>query len=110
VTNILPAAPPAGSKQALGSSRGLAARVAADWLCLVATPTLAGMALLTALGGGEPNILCAATQHASPISGMVPMYLMMSAFHSAPWLRLICGRYGDQGTAKTTLPSASNLV
>ena len=26
---------------------------------------------------------------ASPLSGMVPMYLLMSAFHSAPWLKLI---------------------
>jgi hypothetical protein len=23
---------------------------------------------------------------------MVPMYLLMSAFHSAPWLKLIAGR------------------
>jgi len=82
---------PAGSKQALGTSRGSAARIAADWLCLAATPTFAIMALLTVLGG-EPDFLCAAMQHASPLDGMVPMYLLMSAFHSAPWLKLICGR------------------
>ncbi len=82
----------AGLKQAFGNSRGSAARVAADWLCLAATPTFAIMALLTALSGGEPESLCAAMQHVSPLSGMVLMYLLMSAFHSAPWLKLICGR------------------
>lgn len=81
---------PAGLKQAFGN--GSAARVAADWLCLAATPTFAIMALLTAVAGGQPDMLCAATQDASPLSGMVPMYLLMSAFHSAPWLKLICSR------------------
>jgi hypothetical protein len=50
------------------------------------------MALLTAVfGGGAPDVLCSA-QGASPLGGMVPMYLLMSAFHSAPWLKLIAGR------------------
>jgi hypothetical protein len=66
---------------------------AADWLCLAAAPTFAIMALLTAvLGGGAPDMLCSAAHEASPLSGMVPMYLLMSAFHSAPWLKLISGR------------------
>jgi hypothetical protein len=29
---------------------------------------------------------------ASPLSGMVPMYVLMSAFHLAPWLKLISSR------------------
>jgi hypothetical protein len=63
---------------------------AADWLCLAAAPTFAIMALLTGvLGGGPPDMLCSTAQGASPLSGMVPMYLLMSAFHSAPWLKLI---------------------
>lgn len=82
----------AGSKQAFGSSRGSASRVAADALCFMATPTFAVMALLTALGGRSPDMLCAAMQHGSPFGGMVPMYLLMSAFHAMPWLKLICGR------------------
>ncbi len=82
----------AGAKPVFGSTRGSAVRVMADWLCLAATPTFAIMALLTAFGGGEPDILCAAMQHASPLSGMIPMYLLMSAFHSAPWLKLIRDR------------------
>jgi len=66
---------------------------AAGWLCLAAAPTFAMMALLTGvLGGGPPDILCSATQGASPLSGMVPMYLLMSAFHSAPWLKLVFSR------------------
>jgi hypothetical protein len=66
---------------------------AADWLCLAAAPTFATMALLTGvLGGGMPDMLCSATQDASPLSGMIPMYLLMSVFHSAPWLKLVSSR------------------
>jgi hypothetical protein len=91
VSDILMTSRSAGSKQAFGNNRGSAVHIAADWLCLAATPTFAIMALLTALGGSEPDILCAAMQHASPL-GMTLMYLLMSAFHAAPWLKLICGR------------------
>jgi len=67
-----------------------AALGAAHWLCLAATPTFAIMALLTAVRGGGPHdLFCAAVQEASPLSGMVWMYLLMSAFHSVPWLKLI---------------------
>ena len=66
---------------------------AADWLCLAAAPTFAIMALLTGVLGGDPwDMLCSGAQDASPLSGMVPMYLLMSAFHSAPWLQLISSR------------------
>ena len=69
-----------------------AATGAADWLYLAAAPTFAIMALLTAvLGGGSP--LCSIAS-ASPLTGMVPMYLLMSAFHLPPWLKLISGRRG----------------
>ena len=64
---------------------------AAGWLGLAAAPTFAIMALLTGLGGGPPDMLCGAAHQASPLSGMVPMYLLMSGFHSAPWLKLISG-------------------
>ena len=65
---------------------------ATDWICLAAAPTFAIMALLTAVpGGGAPDMLCSAAA-ASPLGGMVPMYLLMSAFHSAPWLKLISNR------------------
>jgi hypothetical protein len=67
--------------------------MADELLCLAAAPIFAMMALLTAVfGGGHPDFLCSAAQDVSPLSGMVPMYLLMSAFHSAPWLKLISGR------------------
>ncbi len=71
---------------------GAAARAAGDWLSLAAAPTFATMAFATAVFGGGAEPLCSATQHGSLMSGMVPMYLMMGAFHVAPWLRLISGR------------------
>ncbi len=61
----------------------------ADWLSLAAAPTFAVMALLTGLFGGKPDVLCAALQGTSPLSGMLPMYLLMSVFHLAPWLKLV---------------------
>jgi hypothetical protein len=65
---------------------------AGDWLALAAAPTFALMALLTAVSGSGAmmDTLCSAA-HASPLSGMVPMYLLMSAFHLAPWLKLVSG-------------------
>ena len=74
---------------------GITAR-SANWLGLAATPTFAIMALLTAFrGSSPPDVLCAAVQHASPVSGMAAMYWLMSAFHSAPWLKLISSRGSD---------------
>ena len=62
-------------------------------LSLAAAPTFAIMALLTgAHGGGASDMLCAAAHDASPLNGMALMYLLMSAFHLAPWLKLISGR------------------
>jgi hypothetical protein len=81
-----------------GSDGGVTRRNAAtlrvaDGLALAASPTFAIMALLTGvMGGGSPDMLCSAAQDASPLSGMVPMYLLMCAFHSAPWLKLISRR------------------
>jgi hypothetical protein len=74
----------------------------ADWLGLAAAPTFAMMALLTGmLGGGSADILCSAMQASSFWCGMVPMYVLMSAFHSAPWIRMLSGvgvfRYGSPG-------------
>ena len=59
-------------------------------LSLAAAPTFAIMALLAGIqDGGMPGMLCSAASDASPLTGMVPMYLLMTAFHVAPWLRLI---------------------
>jgi hypothetical protein len=78
-----------------GSSRdeegAMAALGLAEWLRVAATPTFAIMALLTGLGGSPTDSLCS-SGHGAPLSGMATMYLLMSAFHSPPWLSLICGR------------------
>jgi hypothetical protein len=72
--------------------RNAAARRVANGLHLAAAPTFATMALLTGvLGGGASDALCSGAS-ASSLGGMVPMYLLMSAFHSAPWLKLISSR------------------
>jgi hypothetical protein len=64
---------------------------AAGWLSLAAAPAFAIMALLTGVSGRDaPDVFCPPAS--SPLGGMVPMYLLMSAFHSAPWLKLVCGR------------------
>jgi hypothetical protein len=71
-------------------SRDPAALSVADWLCLAAAPTFAMMALLTGVvGGGAADMLCLAAHDASALSGMVPMYLLMSTFHLTPWLKLV---------------------
>lgn len=76
--------------KAVSRNEGLATLRAADWLSLGAAPTFAFMATITSMLGGDPHeILCSAGSHSSMLSGMVPMYALMSAFHSAPWLKLI---------------------
>ncbi len=61
-------------------------------LSLAAAPTFAVMALLAGVSGSSPpDMLCSAAL-GSPLSGMVPMYLLMSAFHLGPWLKLFSGR------------------
>lgn len=86
------------SARACVASGNAAALGAADWLSLAAAPTFAMMALLTAvLGARMPDMLCSAAQEASPLGGMAPMYLLMSAFHSAPWLKLVFGRRSGAG-------------
>ena len=78
-----------------GSEIPQAARAAplgiADWLCLAAAPTFAVMALLTCIHTGDGVMSCLGAD-ASLLTGMPLMYLLMSAFHLAPWLRVISGR------------------
>ena len=71
---------------------------AAHWLHLAAAPTFLVMALLTGiLDAGASDLLCLAARSPSPLSGMATMYVLMGAFHSAPWLRLVSRR--SQGSA-----------
>ncbi|CCV08197.1 conserved hypothetical protein [Mesorhizobium metallidurans STM 2683] len=77
------------------NAAGAAAPGIADWLCLAAAPTFALMALLTILSD-DAAMLCmganASPLTGLPLTGMPAMYLLMSAFHLAPWLRVISGR------------------
>ena len=89
-----------GNATALGS---------ADWLHLAAAPTFAIMALLTGIfGGGPSDMLCSMTHDASPLNGMALMYVLMSAFHSAPWLKLFSSRRSgaDRSSAAAARSSA----
>ena len=71
------------------------ALVVAKWLRMAASPVFTIMALLTSLDASPMDSVCS-HGHAS-LSGMVPMYLLMSTFHSAPWLNLLFG--GRQRTS-----------
>jgi hypothetical protein len=81
---------PAGVRAGNGRAPALGA---VEWLYLAAAPTFALMAILTAAAGGGPaSMLCSGMEGGSALTGMVPMYALMSVFHLAPWLRLIFGR------------------
>ena len=67
----------------------------ADGLALVASPIFAGMAVLTGMSGGNTAEMVCSAQHTSPLTGMATMYVLMSAFHVAPWVRLIRMRFAD---------------
>lgn len=83
-----------GIRAAIGHEGGDAASFrAADWLGLAAAPTFALMALLSdVLGDGPMDMLCSAAHGASPLSSMALMYGLMSAFHSARWLKWVARR------------------
>jgi hypothetical protein len=68
---------------------GTVARGLGDWLGFAAAPTFAVMALLAAGNGAD---ICSSIQGASLLNGMSSMYLLMSVFHLAPWLKLISAR------------------
>ncbi|MBV8191474.1 MAG: hypothetical protein JO339_29835 [Alphaproteobacteria bacterium] len=57
---------------------------AADCLSLLAAPTFALMALVTAVDT-PIDMLCSSKS----VGGMAPMYLLMSVFHAGAWLKLI---------------------
>lgn len=78
-----------------GFRRSAASLQVADLLTLAAAPTFAAMALATGVLGGA-DMLCAG-ETASPLTGMATMYLLMSVFHLAPWLKRL--RAGDDRSA-----------
>ena len=84
--------PDDGSGARYDGKTTVATLVMVKWLRLAAAPSFAIMALLTvALDSSLPNALCLAASHFG-LGGMAPMYLLMTIFHSAPWLNLISRR------------------
>jgi hypothetical protein len=75
---------------------------AAGLLRLAAAPTFAAMALWNSLSAGQSDMLCLGMQDASSLNGMALMYALMSAFHAAPWVKLVSGRRGDANRADLT--------
>jgi hypothetical protein len=74
------------------SPRPLGARVL-GLLSLAPTPTFALLGLLSAAQEGSlESVICSAGHGSSMLTGMVSMYLLMSVFHSAPWIRMIAQR------------------
>jgi hypothetical protein len=71
---------------------GTSAPEPAEWLSLAAAPTFAAMALATAAAAGGPTDALCGSESGWPLDGMVVMYLLMSAFHVAPWLKRMGGR------------------
>ena len=61
------------------------------WLYLFLVPALAMRLWAEERRSGSMELLCSAG-HGFPLNGMVSMYLLMSAFHSAPWLKLVSRR------------------
>jgi hypothetical protein len=107
-----PAMPDILHKAGVKSSSNAAALGTANWLCLAAAPTFAIMALLTGVfGGGAPDILCSTAHDASPLGGMALMYWLMTAFHSAPWLKLISSRHYSRGPERlwNSIPNERTL-
>ena len=71
---------------------------AAEWLSLAAAPTFAVMAGLTGMtDGGAQSMSC--SMHVSALSGMAPMYALMSGFHCSPWLKLLAHWRGGMRAA-----------
>ncbi|HEX2256250.1 MAG TPA: hypothetical protein VHG92_06030 [Afifellaceae bacterium] len=78
-----------------GATRqNLAALRAADGLAFAASPTFAMMALLTGVLGDNAAETPHSVAHASPLSGMAAMYLLMSLFHLSAWLKLAAAARG----------------
>ncbi len=74
----------AGARDGTGRKAGFDV---ADWVAFSATPVFGIMAVITAdVGSGSMDM------HASPLTGMVTMYALMSVVHSAHWLKLLCDR------------------
>jgi hypothetical protein len=74
-------------------ARAWQASGAAGWLGLAASPTFALMAWIAA---NHTPPICSPSSSILPIDGMTTMYVLMSLFHLAPWLKLVSGRHWER--------------
>lgn len=73
--------------------RSDAAHDIAGWLGLAAAPTCGVMAVVqVAARPDSMGMLCMTAAHATPLTGMAAMYLLMGLFHAGPWMRLVRSR------------------
>jgi hypothetical protein len=87
---------------------GNVAAYAVHCLSFAATPIFAIMAFLTgALDVASPDLLCSTMRLAPALDGMVVMYLLMTFFHSPPWLKLIFS--GRNGPHRVRVPVGPTL-
>ena len=70
---------------------GTSAPVPTEWLSLGAAPIFAAMALVSAAAARGPMDALCGPGSGWPLDGMVLMYLLMCAFHVAPWLKRLGG-------------------
>lgn len=83
-----PFRPPLRARPDANTGGGRLAAGAATGLSLSATPVFAAMATL-ALDADALPLLCATAPDGPAAHGMATMYVLMSLFHLAPWLRLL---------------------
>lgn len=79
----------ASSTDPAPSRRRIVQLRAENWLALAAAPTFALMALLNAAAPVDPAAVICGSAGVSPMHGMPIMYLLMSAFHLRPWMRVV---------------------
>jgi hypothetical protein len=76
-----------GSTLASKRPSPLTRRMAA-WLAIAAAPTFAAMAIMTTFATSD-SMAAMCGNDPSSLAGMTPMYLLMSLFHSSPWLEMM---------------------
>ncbi len=85
-------------------------KTTADWLCLAAAPTFAVMAMVAGTSSAVPQDVCGLMHSSSPLGGMTSMYLLMSAFHSPPWLKLLVARCVASDPASHHTPNTHHAI